>query len=250
MAYAFVRATPGALGTGSSTPAIAFSANTAAGNRAILAIATWWDGGTPTASVSDAKNGSWHLDVSVVGTEGSFKFLLALFSVQLASALLTTDNITITLAASVDNNHVGGYAGVLEYSGLSTATNPIDVSATNNGNSTAPSTGTTGATTAANELVLIAFGDDALNPSWVGGNPPTGYTARVDHMGDSTNADLWVGEKGSGSSGSTQSGSGTLVTSNPWAMLVAVYKLAGAGPADPFPLAYNDSLLKFLLPTH
>ncbi len=218
MAWAFVQRKEQAL-TNNASQTIRFTLNTVAGNRAFLAVTTW--NMVTSVAVSDAKNGSWTQDVSktTVSPNGG---IVAVFSVQLAAQLLSTDDITITLTTS--GGSYGGYVAILEYSGLSTASAAVDVSAANSVNNASPASGNTAATTAANELVLCIYGEDGEGGVW--SLAPTG-TVRVNMMGSTTDGDLWIADKDSGASGSVQSTSGTLTGATGWGMLCVVYKLAG-----------------------
>lgn len=214
MAWAFVQAKNQAL-TNNATNTIKFAANTVAGNRAILCIAAW--NTATTITVSDAKNGSWTLDKTVTTPGGA---LVRMFSVQVATQLLSTDNITITMTGGT----YGGWVGILEYSGLNTTATAVDVSSAAGGTSSSPNSGNTPVTTGANELVLSLYGEDGQGASWT--TAPAG-TARINHMSDTVNGDLWVSDKDSGASGTAQSASGTINNSQ-WGMICVVYKLAAA----------------------
>jgi hypothetical protein len=252
-AYVSASANDATLGAANSQT-IAPTANTVSGNRLICVINAWVNSATRPSvnSVSDAKNGTWNKDFETKYDDGgggsiTFTGVVSVWSIQLASALLTTDNVTVAFASSPGVG--GGRLGILEYSGLSTAANPIDVSVTAaqtgaNDTTTSVSTGNTAATGAANELMLFVFGDDGYNASWSAA--PSVWTARINHMLDGTNADFWVPEKDSGASGTVESTTGTLSVASAFACGIGVYKLAAGGAAGPFPAGYGAPLYQFV----
>jgi hypothetical protein len=222
----------GAVGSGNSQT-FTFANDTVVGDRVFIAITAWANSGSAPVitGVSDANNGAWHLDASTTFGDGTFSGLVALYSVLVTAQLLSSDNITVAFNASPGVG--GGSYGLMEYSGTGLASAAVDVSSVNQtsapGGSTTnngPSTGSTGATVAANELAFTIYGDDGYSVSW--SSAPTG-TARINRMSDG-GGDLWVGERDSGSSGSTLSGSGTLSGAAAWGMLEVVYTLS------PFPI--------------
>jgi hypothetical protein len=89
------------------------------------------------------------------------------------------DSATVAFAPSVADSVAGG---VLEYSGIITP-NPLDQTASNTagGNPTSISTGTTGTTSQANELVIVVAGPHAgNNHPWTLSSWSAGYTSEIE----------------------------------------------------------------------
>lgn len=88
------------------------------------------------------------------------------------------DSATVILAPSVSDSIAGG---VLEYSGI--LASPLDKTASNTvgGNPTSIATGTTAATSQANELVIVVVGPHAgPGHPWVLSNWSAGYTSQIE----------------------------------------------------------------------
>lgn len=223
--------------TTSNSQTFTFSINTIVGNRAIAVVDAWVAGTTaPTVnSISDSKNSTWNKDLDFTYADGtSFTGRISIWSVQIATQLLSSDNVTVAFASSPGVG--GGRFAMLEYSGLSTVTAALDVSHNNTSGGTAssnPSSGTSGATAAAHELQLNIYGDNGYNRSW--STPPAGVV-RIDHEIDTTNGDFSVFDLGSGAAGSTLSTSGTLNGTANWGMAVVAYQLPSSST---FPAGYG-----------
>ncbi len=231
MAFAFVqKADTGTAGMGGlSSKALSFSSNTTVGNRLFCAV-TYRKGfgGDVTASVTDSASNSWSsLLKTTILNDGTFFDYVELFSAQGASQVLSSGNVTTTFSQSLND----GAMAILEYSGLDTSGTPVDVSVGAGGNSSSPASGSTSATNAANELALSVLGlpNSDVDSSFTA----SGYTQRVGAFGLFGVGAIWVGEKSSGTSGTTQSASGTLASSINWGLQVVVCKLPTASQDTP-----------------
>jgi hypothetical protein len=173
-------------------------------------------------SVADNCGNTYHADIAQAFADGTFRGTVALYSAS-ATSIATC---TISVVWTGD----GGFAmGGVAYAGLSTALNPVDVSASNHddtGTSTAPASGNTPVTTAANQLLIGAFGDDGYARTYTPGGSAALITG-TDNV--DANADLAMTEKNATSSGAVQSAAGTLSAAAPWGQVAVVYKLAGTG---------------------
>lgn len=240
MAWAYVAAseTDAAL-TNAASQTLAPTANTTAGNRLFAALVVQKSSNvTPViSSVSDAKNGTWNHDsTNLHYTDGADEIVIAVYSVQLSSALLTTDNVTVAFSTVP----FSGYWAIFEASGLSTAANPVDVQVSNTGTSTASwSAGTTGATGGANEMDLVFYGDDGYAKTWT--TAPTVGTVIVNQINLAATG-YWIGVKDSGSSGGTQTSTGTLSSATgSWGGMLIAYQLPGVAGTT-FPAGYGSSV--------
>jgi hypothetical protein len=201
---------------------LAFAGAVAVADRAIVCLVPTRSGSAfPTiASVVDNCGHTYSLDKSQTFADGTFWGRVDVYS----AAVTTTCTPTVSVTWTGD----GGFAlGGVAYSGLSTSGSPVDVSASahdDTGTSTAPASGNTGVTTAANELVLGCFGDDGYARAYTAGGGAAIITGTTN---SDANADLAMTELNSGATGATKSASGTLSAAAPWGQLVVVYKLAG-----------------------
>jgi hypothetical protein len=184
---------------------VTVAANTTQGNFAVLAIRT--GGGAAVSSVSDSKGNTWTVDRQTTNTSLARG---AIATARLASALTTSDTITVTLASSQFAN-----VAAFEYSGVATSS-PFDQSAINNGSGTTASAGPTGTTTQADELVVGFAGTGSAN---TGFTPPVGWNNRASNSTNIAFSDKVVSSTG------THSASWT-IPSAAWAVVIATYKAA------------------------
>jgi hypothetical protein len=233
MAWSLVQKKSSTFSAASTSQNFTFSSNTTAGNRAIIALVYWDNGDNGTVTgVSDAKNGSWHKDFGahIVDPGNSGAFLgIYVYSVQIATQLLTTDNITVTFSGATSGNNNSTLYSLREYSGLSTAANAVDKTASNSGTTTSASTGSTGTPAQSGELALTLYIDGDGNRTW--SSAPSTTDSADAHMNNGQ-ADAWIGDGSTGAG--AYSNSGTLSgMSDGWQMAAVVYLLAGAVSSFP-----------------
>jgi hypothetical protein len=135
-----------------------------AGNLLVLVLTS---GAADTiSSIADDKGNTWNLAVSVAASTRKTYIYYAMN----AAAGATTVTVTYTAGQFPDTHYF-----IREYSGIAT-TSALDKTASNSngtGYTDSHSTGTTAATTQANELVVAAVGSDANgDPTYTA---PTGY---------------------------------------------------------------------------
>jgi hypothetical protein len=225
-------------GSGSSASTSSFTvnwnSNTTVGNRAFIVVEADRNAQVPTiTSITDPRGNSWHQDLHIAPVDGSFDCFVDVWSAQITTQILSTDNLTVNIGNSIDD----WVWATHEISGLDTSATPVDVkvSATNGTANLSPASGNTAATAAANEFVLHVYGDDGATDTWSAA--PSG-TAMANFMSSSV-GELWDSYEDSGSSGSTPHTSGTLTPTNAiWGCGTVVYKLAPSGgvaiPTKPF----------------
>src|SRR5262249_23821942 len=141
------------------------TANITTGNRLIVLVGVWSNGGATAKSVTDAAGNSY---VEVQHFKASENTELSVWTAQITAGGGTKPKITVTGSGKAD---IGTAA--LEYPGLSTATGAaaIDQLSQNTGTTSSSATvssGATAATTAASELAMGFYVDsgfgDALTP--------------------------------------------------------------------------------------
>ena len=131
-----------------------------------------------------------------------------------AKNILGAGTNTVTATFSSTNNHP--WLSIFEYKGLNT-TNPLDRTASSQGNNAAPSSGATPATTSATELVFSATG---LPASFTGTSAAgTGYTLVQSDTGSSPAATESLVVTNTGS----YTGTFSLSSSVPWSAVVATF---------------------------
>src|SRR4029077_7994180 len=135
-------------GLGVGSVSVAFPTTNTAGNLilAFVRMSTT----SQTGTLSDTANNTYVEAVAQVqNTDGSQVHLFYAINILGAAAN------TVTATFSSSNNHP--WLAIYEFNGLS-ITNPLDQTASAQGNGTAPSSGATPTTTSANELVFAAMG--------------------------------------------------------------------------------------------
>ncbi len=216
MAYSFVQGATGSNNAATTSLGVAFSASVAAGDLLICAVTSYNStaAGTDIKSVSDSLNGTWTKIASIkLGTGNTW---LDLWYFPNAAAGATTPTVNL---ASGDTYQC--YVAIGEYAGIATAT-PLDQSLSANGSGTAYSVGPTAAISAANELVLGAFGN--LGYAFTAG---TGFTFEEQLVLRNGTDNGGVGfEDMAASSTAGQTATASAATSGNWGTVVAVFKLA------------------------
>lgn len=214
---------------------VSFGAALSAGDFAFIFSVLYPTSGSATPSaptVLDDVNGSYTLLDSLPWLDGSTHVLASIH------AFANTSGATPSARVRSANTNQGAIA-CIAYSGLTTTISGCtDGGAVHTAgvNGTAAS-GSTSATTAANEQVLGGYMDDGWNTSTISG-AGTGFTQRGVLQNNSF-GQIQIQDMDSGSSGLTQSSS--LPTNHPgaggitWGEFCLVLKLSGGGGGGPTP---------------
>lgn len=184
---------------------------------------------TPSfTAISDSVNGSWSTTPDSTATSTFYHAeRQSVFSFPNSGAGTPVITVTLSNAGGFPMN-VGLQCAAA--SGLLTAA-PLDVAVPGTGSSSTPSSGATGATAAANELVLGFYGDYGEGTTITEG---AGYTLAGKHASDGGKYQALMEYKDSGSGGSTQTAGVTLSGAvGGWKMFAVVYKITGGAPSPP-----------------
>src|SRR5262249_26543764 len=144
-------ATGGTTSSGSTLTSSTFSQSVAAGNTLIVTVAM--DPSSTSVTVSDGKGNTYTKDADVTNGSGTSGVRTLIFSAPITNALTTSDKITVTFGTSIAAKAVSVHV----VGGLVSAS-LADQSHTGTGNSSSPSSGTTGTTAQADELLIGAVG--------------------------------------------------------------------------------------------
>jgi hypothetical protein len=227
VAIAFVG---GVKTSGGGVLSITLSRSVTAGNRLFASSAAYEDLSTPDGlpnTVSDAVDAYTQdfksTQLAAFGGQNS----AALYSTASAS---TTGSRTMTLTYSASDAFCSGT--YFEFSGITTSS-AVDKTATNsNAGSTTPDSGTTAATTQADEVVIGVIAVPAASSN-VALALPSGFT----NIGKEQDANSFIGfstdYKIVSATGTQQVAWGTMSGSYTWTAMVATYK-AAAGGGDVF----------------
>lgn len=212
MAVAFVQANNNLVSAGAASQNIAYSSNNTAGNLLLL-VARVTDGALASAptisSITDTRGNNWIAIQSIVN--GNSRDIL--YAVYACGAGANTVTLTPNKACFFGTI-------VLEYSGLNTFS-PVDVKATNTGNSTAASSGSV-TTTANGELVLGWVSNETANSLTI--TQGASYTTRQTCNGNVSAEDQTLASAGA------IAATFTLSSAVAWACGVATFFAAGTGP--------------------
>lgn len=198
--------------------------NLTSGNRLIAILVSQAVGASAAYSISDTAGNTWTEDVTHLWATSIVR--ISIFSTPITFGAGTKPTITVSSSTNV----YGISACVTEFSGVTAVagSSALDGSAGNDvgsGTATTCPTGTTGATTAANELVICGYGDYGWNATM------TAPALTIDgNISPYVEATVVMGHKDSGTSGTTQSGTFTASAGVQFATAVAVYKLSTATP--------------------
>jgi hypothetical protein len=226
-------------GGGTNQRAVTEGAAVSSGDRVYAIVVLYPASGTATPgapTVADSLNaGNYNLDDSATYLDGSTHVWAGVFSK--ANSAAGTPTVTCTAAETGDQGLIATFA----YSGLLTSDPGWDVRVHTAGTGGTAASGTTGATSAANELVLGVYLDDGWTSGSLSG-AGTGFTQRGVTQSNST-GESQVQDEDSGASGSTLSSS--LSSGHPgggsitWAEFCIVYKLASGGGGTTFPITVS-----------
>lgn len=216
-------------GGGANQRAVTEGAAVSSGDRVYAIVVLYPASGTATPgvpTVSDSINaGNYNLDDSATYTDGTTHVWAGVFSKANSGA--GTPVVTCTAAETGDQGLVATFA----YSGLLASDPGWDVRVHATGAGGTAASGTSGASSAANELVLGVYLDDGWSSGAISG-AGAGYTQRGVTQSNSA-GESQVQDQDSGASGGTYSSS--LASGHPgggaitWAEFCIVYKLAGGG---------------------
>lgn len=216
----------GASAFGAASPlTVALGASVSVGDRIIVVLNVNRATSNPSiTSVADGTN-TYNQDATsgINPNDTGFPQISSVYSAVVSGA--GTPTVSLTFVGD------GASIAVAAYSGLSTAVGAaaaVDVStfglAASATPTTAPASGNTANTTAANELVIGGYADDGYNTR----NTQSGTQRTYVRSGT---AEAGIADSDSGSSGTAQSTSGTLLDSAAiWTQFTVVYKLAGGAP--------------------
>jgi hypothetical protein len=210
-------------GSGSSI-AVAPLSSVATGNRLIVLVGVWANGGATASSVSDSAGNSYTEILSRVASDSTE---LSVWTAPITGGGGTKPTVTATASGAADLG-----IAVLEYSGLSTVADAtaVDQKAVQAGTTSGAGTvssGATPATTAASELAVGFYVDSGFGDTLSAGG---GWASRVNNAPQSDMellAEDQTVAQGATPNASAGTGSGTT-----WLMATVVFKL-GSGATAP-----------------
>jgi hypothetical protein len=208
-----------------TTVALTGLAGTVTAGNTLYVVLTTSGGSTATATLADnstqAGAANVHTeDIKVSGNPGGAGNInLHVFRCPATRNILSTDTLTATLSAAATLKSMLA----IEVSGV-LAASPVDVTATNTGNTNTPNAGPTAATASATEFVLAAYGVNRY-PRATYSDATSGYTAVAGAWtsvfgGPNREADLSY--KITSSTG-TQTDAATLSAISPWVGAILTY---------------------------
>jgi hypothetical protein len=186
------------------------------GNRLVVEVAAWNSGHPTISSVTDSAGDTFTEVSSVTASDGT---QLSVWTAPITASGGTKPTIVAKPSATADMG-----VAVLEYSGLSTAAGSaaVDQLATASGTTStarAVSSGSTPATTAANELAVGFYADSGFGDTLTG---DPGYTGRV-NVAPTGDIELFV-EDGVVRQGAAPAPSVTTGAATIWEMATVVFK--------------------------
>jgi hypothetical protein len=195
---------------------VTMPATVTTGNRLVVEVADWSSGHATTSSVTDSAGDTFTEVTSVTASDGT---QLSVWTAPITASGGTKPTIVAKPSATTDMG-----MAVLEYSGLSTAAGSaaVDQLATASGTTStarAVSSGSTPATTAANELAVGFYADSGFGDTLTG---DPGYTGRV-NVAPAGDIELFV-EDGVVGQGATPAPSVTTGAATIWEMATVVFK--------------------------
>lgn len=222
MAWSLVASTPASANSGTSPFNLTLGAACVIDDRVVVEAAAFANGSNDAVTgITATFCGTFTKDAETGQiTNGSFNTKGSIWSAPV------TSNGTPVLSISWTGSSGGGAASAAAYRGLNTSVGSaaVDVSNTATGSSSAPSV-TTGATSAANELVVGGFTCDENTITFTEAGGSTRRTFQVNAHGDTA-----IQDKDSGATGA-QTSNGTTNVSSIWGMVAVVYKLAAGAAA-------------------
>ncbi len=206
-------------GFGPSSVVVPVVANVTSGNSIIVTLAWGAFGSGETAACSDSQGNSYTVDREEYYS-GS-----ALYTVICSSHNVTALTATDTITVSFSSGTYGVAATVHEFSGLASSST-VDQTASANGSSSTPASGTTAVTTQADELLIGAIG--VSGPPSDSFTPGSGYISLTSiGFSDVWSATIRPEYKIVSTTGAYQA-DGVLGVSHGWGAAVATYKAAAS----------------------
>jgi hypothetical protein len=209
--------TPALIGSGASTGSdgsltFGVTAAVAAGSSVVIAVDLVRNASTGLGA-TDSKGNTYTVNVTKFGTSD---LLGAILSAHNVAALTTSDTITVTYPNAFYEKRVQAYS----VTGLA-ASSTLDKTASNNANSSAWSSGSTGTLSQADE---IAFAFGVLGTT-AASNPDAGWTELFDFSNTSLNRLVFQYQIVSATT--ALNGGGSFAGGSvPWAGMIATYKAA------------------------
>jgi hypothetical protein len=167
---------------------VPLTAVTTQGNRLILSVRG--NQGHDVSSVTDTQGNTWTVDATSIVSDN---VTLSMCSAYLATALTTSDSLTVTLSGSTASEAI-----VCEYSGIAQS-GPIDVTATatNSADTTTEAISITPTLAADGVITALAFNVVTTNPTVTGATLRTflnesGGLALADDIGAGTTAETFT----------------------------------------------------------
>jgi Domain of unknown function (DUF1929)/Fibronectin type III domain len=197
------------------------SANLTAGNRLIVEVGVWNSAKATAAKVTDSAGDAFTELTHFTASDGTE---MSVWSAPVTAGAGSRPTVTATPTSTAD---VG--IGVMEYSGLSTATGTavVDQSAVATGKTTAAAVVTTAATpptTAPNELVVGFYADSGFEDTLMA---RMGFAGRID-LSPTGNMELLTEDALTGATGATPAASVHSNAATIWLMATIVFKPAPA----------------------
>lgn len=205
-----------------STGSLKYGATTQKGNLLLLEVEVYKSSGSvPTVPTPPT---GWTL----VDTDTQGKVRLYVYKRENSASIAASTDVTVTLSGSTTRFRMR----MSEFSGIETASTAQDKTTKNKGTSSSMSTGTTAATTLADELVYAAF--TFTTSAAVTFTTPSGYTYVSNSYSPNLSGGMTVRKNVSATG--AQSASSTLDSSQDWVGLIVTFKAkastSGSGPID------------------
>lgn len=220
----------GFVGSGTNSVSVTAGAAAAVGDRIIVTCISSVDAGAGTSTTlsvptDNVNSGSYTLDHDYVAHLTSFNLYAHVAVWSKVATAAGTPTISFTSAHSFSN--FGG-CEVAIFSGLLTTAGYVDVHAGNDQQTagSASPTVTTGATSAANELVFAAYFDCGDSTTLSAGS---GYTLAGKHDSDGSNWQALLEYKDSGATGAQTATASSSPSAATWSMAAVVYKATAGG---------------------
>jgi hypothetical protein len=211
-----VRSQVGNTATSTATTVVVTMTAPAVGNTLVAVIATRSATANSVSSISYAGSGTWNRATATAGTAGSTTEIWYAPVTSAPSGNLTINQATARAAAVV-----------IEYTGVLTPS-AVDKVANNTGSSTTPTTGTTAATTQANEVWVSGVGLVSSTYTLTLSGSPTFSpiaSAQSANATSTLNAKVYAQDYIAGATGTASAG-GTIGTSSQWSGAIATFKSA------------------------
>ena len=212
---AFIQQVASHIG-GATSLAVTPASNISAGNRLVVVVGVWNNTAATAKSVADSAGNTY---TEVLHFKASENTEMSVWTAPVTVGGGTKPKVTVTSTAKADLG-----LGVLEYSGLSTATGAtaIDQTAQNTGTTGAAGTvssGATAATSASNELALGFYIDSGFGDTLTAGS---GFTSRS-NVSKTSDMELLVEDQlpAQGATPNASAGTGANTT---WLMSTVVFK--------------------------